>query len=477
MKKTLIALAAIAAVSAAQAEVTLYGVIDIGVQSVSNGLSSDGNNPSNSNFYPSTKQSGTTGRLTSMTNGGLTPSRFGLKGSENLGDGLKANFVLEGRIQPNSGNTPNDHMFLAAPGSTSNNGAGDSSINNGVFNSQTTLGLSGGFGSIDFGYQLDVLGSAYGDNDPLIGGYISPLGTYGGATGMGSSFSGRASNSIKYKTTLGTARIGAFYAMGGASGNAGAGSQMGLSLGAALAPGLDVTFVAQKMNDNVSFDNGSVTVLSTATTTANGVAAAAASGTTVGVPAMTATYFNSTSASLMGNYQATPTLKLYAGYTSIVQSNPSNGTYDATITQNGGIPIVASAYAGINVNAYSTNLTTTWSWLGAKYDVSPTSHIMAGYYVRSVSSYTKNVTSATDQQAYASGHQNVYAAIYDMDLSKQADVYVYADMTNYDNSGLTKAPTSTLATPAASTATAASQWGTLAGLQVSAIGAGLRLKF
>ena len=56
MKKTLIALASVAALGAAHADVTLYGVIDIGLATTNNQLSSDANNPANSNFYPRTEK-------------------------------------------------------------------------------------------------------------------------------------------------------------------------------------------------------------------------------------------------------------------------------------------------------------------------------------------------------------------------------------------------------------------------------------
>lgn len=72
MKKTLIALAALAAGSAfAQSSVTMYGLLDVGY----NDTNVVGVKPSMGNFHG--------------------PSRFGIKGSEDLGGGLRANFNLE----------------------------------------------------------------------------------------------------------------------------------------------------------------------------------------------------------------------------------------------------------------------------------------------------------------------------------------------------------------------------------------------
>ena len=471
MKKTLIALASVAALGAAHADVTLYGVIDIGLSTTNNQLSSDANNPANSNFYPSTAQSATTGRQTGFTNGTLTPSRFGIKGSENLefAPGLKANFVLEGRFQPAAGVTPNDHSLLAAKNGTAQYGGGDSALNNGIFSSQSTVGLSGGFGSVDVGYQLNLLGEAYGANDPFGAGYISPLGTYGGLTGMGSSYTGRTSNAIKFKTDFGTTKLGLFYSMGGETGNSAAGSQWGLSVASAITPTINVTVVAQAMKDNVSFGSSpsaSTTATADATTTTS----------TVYVPALSATYYDSSSASIMGNWMATNQAKLFAGYTSIVQSNPTDAAADKLITQVQGVPINMTAYNGLNVAKYQSNLRTTIAWAGVKYDLDKQNHIMAAYYLRSVgaySAYTTNAATGAGSAAagtaalYSDGKQNIYTAMYDRDLSKQTDVYAYAIFNQFDGQPST----------AASATTPQSQWATLAGLSINQYGVGIRMKF
>ena len=83
MKKSLVALAALAVVGAASAQssVTLYGVVDAGVARVTG-----------------TKFAMTGSAL--MNNG---TSRFGFKGSEDLGGGMKALFNMEGGFSPEDG--------------------------------------------------------------------------------------------------------------------------------------------------------------------------------------------------------------------------------------------------------------------------------------------------------------------------------------------------------------------------------------
>ena len=473
MKKTLIALASVAALGAAHADVTLYGVIDIALSTTSNQLSSDGNNPANSNFYPSTAQSATTGRQTGFMNGALTPSRFGIKGSENLefAPGLKANFVLEGRFQPAAGITPNDHSLLASKNAAAQYGGGDSALNNGIFNSQSTVGLSGGFGSVDVGYQLNLLGEAFGANDPYGAGYVSPLGTYGGLTGMSSSYTGRTSNAIKFKTDFGTTKLGLFYSMGGETGNSAAGSQWGLSVANAITPTISVTVVAQAMKDNVAFGSSPSAAVADASKT-DGTAA------TVYVPALSATYFDSSSASIMGNWMVANDTKLYAGYSTITQSNPTDAAADKLITQVQGVPINQTAYNGINVNKFQSNLKTTVAWAGVKYDLDKMNHIMAAYYLRSVGAYSAYTTNAATGAGsatagtpalFSDNKQNIYTAMYDRDLSKQTDVYAYVILNNFDTQGT--------ATATNSATTPVSQWNTLGGLNINQYGVGMRMKF
>ena len=111
MKKSLIALAVLAAsgVAMAQSSVTLYGVADLGLVK-SNGISAQ------------MSGNGT------MNNGN---SRLGVRGVEDLGGGLKASFNFEQGINAESGKTDANTFHRAA-----------------------WLGLSGNFGSVRLGRSL-----------------------------------------------------------------------------------------------------------------------------------------------------------------------------------------------------------------------------------------------------------------------------------------------------------------------------------
>ena len=172
MKKSLIALAVLATTGAAMAQsnVTLYGRIDtsIGAEKV-DGVST-----------------------TKMFSGALTTSRWGMRGSEDLGGGLKGNFQLETGIKSDTGEQ------------------GKTGV---AFDRHAWVGLSGGFGSVKLGLTDSIfkdiydLGNAYNvwDSD-----FTSGKVAYDGVK----NFTSRPTNQIRYETPkLGGFSAGLTYAM------------------------------------------------------------------------------------------------------------------------------------------------------------------------------------------------------------------------------------------------------------------------
>jgi predicted porin len=135
MKKSLIALAVLAAsgVASAQSTVTLYGLVDA--------------------YLGSTKTTvnGASLRQSVINGSGFNTSRFGLKGSEDLGGGLKANFLLESGFDSSTG----------AANSYTNPFTG--AVSTAVFGRQSWVGVSGAFGEVKLGKMWtpfdDVKGS------------------------------------------------------------------------------------------------------------------------------------------------------------------------------------------------------------------------------------------------------------------------------------------------------------------------------
>ena len=141
MKKSLIALAALAATGAfAQSSVTLYGraeaTVDLGYRSTTNGttvvapvLAGVAQPVTSTNAPSSVSKPGF--RVQDGQNQGLGSSRFGFRGTEDLGGGLKANFVMEAGVNLDDG--------------SSGNGGGQ------FFSRSAWVGLSGGFGEVRLG--------------------------------------------------------------------------------------------------------------------------------------------------------------------------------------------------------------------------------------------------------------------------------------------------------------------------------------
>ncbi len=130
MKKSFLALALMSAFSGAalaQSAVTVYGVVDMGLARDDNGA----------------KTNSTTTKLDSGLQSG---SRLGFKGTEDLGNGLKANFVLEMGLNVDTG--ASDQGGLA-------------------FGRQAYVGLSGDFGAVNFGRQKSLTYVASESIDPF----------------------------------------------------------------------------------------------------------------------------------------------------------------------------------------------------------------------------------------------------------------------------------------------------------------------
>jgi predicted porin len=122
-KLTAIAAATLAASSFAQtANVTLFGIIDTNVQRYS--------------------ASGTDS-VTKVGTDGLASSRWGMRGTESLGNGMTASFWLEGAFSGDTGGI----------GSTNTNNQSTGSAT-GLFGRRSTVSLSGGFGEVRLGRDL-----------------------------------------------------------------------------------------------------------------------------------------------------------------------------------------------------------------------------------------------------------------------------------------------------------------------------------
>lgn len=189
-KRSLIAAAVLAAgVAHAQSNVTIFGRIDAGVQ------------------YTSKSSASPTGdSLTELNNGGILPSIWGFKGSEDLGSGLKAVFNLEGDFDSGTGG----------------NRFGGGTTINGIFGRQANVGLSGDWGTVLAGRQyspalIAELGTEPRGYKESLSGLLSfaavqlPAGNALTGNNFGGIFT---SNSISYSGAFGPVSLGVLYGFG-----------------------------------------------------------------------------------------------------------------------------------------------------------------------------------------------------------------------------------------------------------------------
>jgi predicted porin len=191
MKKSLVALAAlaVAGVASAQSSVTLFGVVDASISGYSS-TSRDLNQATLLNpFY--LNQGSRKVSSTQLANSGYNSSRLGFRGTEDLGGGLAASFWLE------------------APISNDNGQEGIA-----TFARRSTVSLSGGFGEVRLGrdytatFWNDTVFDPFGTNgvgtnlifssSALLGAFGTPAASTGAATNVGSSNYVRASNVVGY---------------------------------------------------------------------------------------------------------------------------------------------------------------------------------------------------------------------------------------------------------------------------------------
>lgn len=210
MKKSaiLVAVGALFAGSAyAQSSVTLYGIVDATIHYTTN-ANANGNS------------------LLQLDNGAVSNSRWGLKGSEDLGGGTKALFVLESGFDPDTGR--------------GNGGA--------LFNRQSFVGLSNSsMGTVTLGRQYNFGFTMGGNFDPLgVGNYLENSWVYYGVTGL------RTSNMLKYEGKWNGLYVGAGYGFGEKAGSTADNRYMGGAISYEFGPAMIGGFYQQQQDSTAA---------------------------------------------------------------------------------------------------------------------------------------------------------------------------------------------------------------------------------
>lgn len=258
----------------AQTSVTLYGVLDTGIEFVNHASAKGGD-------------------LVQESSGGLSNSRFGFKGTEDLGGGNSAFFILEAGIDSNNG----------APAS--------SGI---LFNRTAEVGLANAYGAVSLGLQYTAMYDILEDFDPMI---YAPHYTWFPTTGSADDFSfkARLNNTVKYVGHFDGLTAIADYSFGGDAGS--------LQSDAAYGAGLRYDIGSFSAAAAYDYRNGTITTGGSWTKTSNWSVSAM---DTMGRATLTGGYEHylnepiagaATTAGLLfagTRYQVTPAYKLTLAY-------------------------------------------------------------------------------------------------------------------------------------------------------------------
>lgn len=376
--------------------VELYGVIDAAIGNVEYSLAADPNFPATVNPVSPT---GTTvdQSTTGMFNGGITPSRWGIRGTEDLGAGLKAIFNLDSYFNVNSGAISNAAASLANNRNTiSGTVSAPSSLNGQLFNDQAWVGLSdGAMGTLTFGRQWSVMGEILRNYDAVQDAQLfSPLGFSGTYAGGGMTELKRQDNSIKYANKIGDFNIMLMAKLGGQAGNSSAGSAYGAGVGYE-ANGFGIQAAYQAATDVLHGTNsptaGDVNV-SNYDTTAYMIAAKYAFGDA----------------------------KVTGGYESYKLKQPSDGLQALGTTTYygyaiGNVPTVGVCAATNTADFCLADQTTDVIWIGGDYNFTPAFNLALGFYDLN--------PKQSDDSAQLDGNIYEYSILADYHFSKRTDAY------------------------------------------------------
>jgi predicted porin len=161
--------------AAAQSSVTLFGVVDNGVEFANH-------QPGNGNS------------VTRLSSGNLSGPRWGIRGTEDLGQGLKASYLLDSGFENDTGRL----MYAGR-----------------LFGRSAYVGLQGAWGAIYLGRQQNPIFDVAGNFDPMV---LAPRYSI---VIQDSAFVGRSDNAIKYAGTFGGLGVSAMYSFGADSNTAG----------------------------------------------------------------------------------------------------------------------------------------------------------------------------------------------------------------------------------------------------------------
>jgi predicted porin len=415
--------------------ITLYGIVDVGIQDQSHGA------PINDYFVGGSAEvvsKNSNHSVTGVTPSNMSNSRVGLQGVEPIVGDWSGVFKLETFFNPQSGQISDALKSLvqnngralgtqADPGNQTTNV--DSSASGQTF-IQSLAGFSSKtIGTFTFGRQNTVLADGVAKYDPNYASQaFSLIGISGTTAGGGDTQNRRLDSSVKYVGSFGSAaggagHLSAQYKFNQATGSAN--SAFEASFGGEFA-GLSVDAYYAKIKDAVSIAALSAAQVTDLTTLcpnplpAGGSCVAASPSN-----ALAATVSDNTSYALMGLYNM-GIVKFFAGYEHIQYANPSTPL-------SAGFNVAAYTIAYVNVQSgpkstYVNDKTLQVFWAGVRYTVLPELDLVGAYYGYKQNAYGTGAVAgcSTTVSGTCSGTEDVISFDADYRLTKRFDAYAGA---------------------------------------------------
>jgi predicted porin len=378
--------------------ITLYGVVDLGISMQSHGAALNPDLPAG---VDSLLQKQSRGTVWNVTPGGLSQSKIGIKGTENVFDDVNAVFNLAAGFSPVSGTVANGPKSLVDNAGQSVNGAnttsfGDSSRMGQMFGQDAWAGLSSNtYGTLTFGRQNTPLLDGVVNYDPMGGSYAFSLIGYSGTTcGGGRTEDCRLDDSIRYDVHYGPVHFGALYQFPGNTNPLGGDDAVQAVLGYEQGP-FSVDAFASRKRGAIVFASPAATINTLSGVVSDDVAYA-----------------------IMSKINLNP-VTLYGGYEHITYLQPSTPLTVGTTVEG----YVVSALAANN--NFSTASVFHVAWVGAKWAYSPKLDLaVAGYrYFQDNYSGMDNGVCVATAGTHCAGTQTYLSAMADYKLSKRFDTY------------------------------------------------------
>jgi predicted porin len=388
--------------------ITLYGVIDIGVQYDTHSAPFTPYRPSASgNIVRQNGQRSVVG----LTPSNMGQSRVGLQGTEALNDEWSAVFQIETFFNPQSGEIADSLKSLA--------------VNNGRSLSAQTVGVDGSsagqafqtawvgfksarFGTLTFGRQTTLLLDGTIKYDPNYNatafGLLGASNTYSGG---GAQEDNRLDFTLKYIINVDDVHLGALYKFSDATGSA----------NTAIQADLGAEYAGASLDAYYSKENSAITATSL---TAVQVTQLPALGYSIS-NSLAATISDNTTYALMALYKFDP-LKFFAGYEHIKYANPH------TPLNAGFNDIGDYVLAFVTNNAYENSKTVQVYWSGVRYTVIPHLDLTAAYYGYRQNAYgtSSQAGCTTAAHSVCSGSFAAYSIDADYRFNLHFDVYLGA---------------------------------------------------